>query len=616
MVTVKSNFYRTINKKWLDKAKIPKSKTSHSNFSEIQDMIDRRLKTIVSNERLFLNIIELYRRRNLDVSEVFPLITKLLKATTFEKQIALCNIYEFESPITIYISSDDKQSTKYSLCLNQGGLFLPSKEYYEDSTDDYSIFLTKLINMINKCFKSSGTKLPQIRSSSDEIIKFEKQIAKLHTTATENRDVVKTYNPIQISSSDILSKIMIHYGIPVEYHDRTVILRSKTYHNKVMKSIKSLPKQTWDDYLIISVFLSSINVMSTKFEKLFFDFYGKYLNGIQKQSPSWRKEINAVTTVVGNNVSEIYRKMYFNKKEKTDVEELIQVIKTSLQNSITNNKWMSKNTKKLALTKLHKMKTKIGYPDKPRLFSSKKSFETYFEMYIYVLNKDRLRTVRLWKTDTPVNKNEWSIKSYDVNAYYIPNDNTIVFPAGILQTPFYDLKQTVPQNFGGIGSIIGHEITHGFDDQGCHFDGDGNMNAWWSKRDMKEYKKRTNIIIKQYDTYFVKGKQINGHLTLGENLADIGGLNLAYRAMLTAIDGVSDEQKIKSKKEFMEHWAMIWRTKQTTESVMLQMTTDPHSPAEWRVNGGVSSMDDFYKLYDVTKNDKMWIDPKQRISLW
>ena len=333
------------------------------------------------------------------------------------------------------------------------------------------------------------------------------------------------------------------------------------------------------------------------------------------------RSIEFTENLLGKLLGQLYVKRYFDKKSKLKVIQMINYIKKELNNILLNNDWMAEETKKKAIEKLNKMNVKIGYSDTDEINYDLLDVSEKNHLLINLINiRSFNNNHRIKKLYEPLNKNQWFMNYHQVNAYYSPSLNEIVFPAGILQSPFFSLSQNMGFNFGGIGSIIGHEITHGFDDQGSKYDGDGNLNNWWTKEDFIKYKAKTNIVKKQYSEYEILGKKINGDLTLGENIADIGGVYISLKAFERYLkDHPKDNVKINNftpKQLFFINYANIWKSKSTDEEIKRKLIVDPHSPPIFRVNGVLRNIDDFYKEFEIKETDTLYLKYNLRVKIF
>jgi len=602
----KNNYYNYVNKKWLKETKIPSHATSWSNFNILAEQNQKRLFDLIEGDKeggVLRSIVNLYTDRN-DTSGLLEIVDRIKKAgdENVYDAFGVANSLGIDTPISIGIARDQKEAV-YTLHICQGGLTLPSVDYYEKYAPQLTEFFTKFMQKTKRYHKFS--------TSAEALVDFEKELAALHLKPVERRDVIATYNKIPISSlsDDLQHQFLVGYGFRAK-HKVTLgacIVESPKYLEKVGCLIaKHKSSNLLQDYLVAQTIMGLGGYAVKSFQKLFFDFFNHTLRGQVKQKPLWRRKVAIVSSLAGDNLGEAYRKKYFTRKDKAAVVRMIRKIKEQLSRSIETSSWMQTPTKKKALEKLRWMKMKIGYSSKPKLIKSSDVKESLLRTVLHLHKKEHLRMMGRLLRKKPV-ENKWYMHCYEVNAYYSPQDNEIVFPAGILQAPYYDKDQSDAQNYAGIGAIVGHEITHGFDDQGCRFDAEGVMNNWWTDIDFKKYEAKTKLIERQFDQYAVGGIEVNGSLTLGENIADIGGFVLAYRATK-----LSDDEK----REFMEHWALIWRNKRTTQSLEEQLLTDPHSPGEVRVNGVLSTIPDFYKLYSITEKDAMYLPEKKRSSVW
>jgi putative endopeptidase len=374
--------------------------------------------------------------------------------------------------------------------------------------------------------------------------------------------------------------------------------------------------------------------LNNSIEQTYFNFYHKTLSGVQQNKKDWIRSIEFTENLLGKLLGQLYVEKYFNQKSKSKVIQMIDYIKQELNQILSKNKWMAEETKNKAIEKLNKMNVKIGYSDIEEINYDLLDVSETNPLLINLINIRTFNTNnRINKLYEPLNRNQWFMNYHAVNAYYSPNLNEIVFPAGILQSPFFSLDQNMAFNFGGIGSIIGHEITHGFDDQGSKYDGDGNLNNWWTEQDFIKYKVKTDIVKKQYSNYQILGKNINGELTLGENIADIGGVYISLKAFerylkdypvrlkqsLSHKAKPEDNVKINNftpKQLFFINYGNIWKSKTTDEEIKRKLIVDPHSPPNFRVNGVLPHIDDFYDEFKIKKTDSLYIKYNLRVKIF
>jgi predicted metalloendopeptidase len=364
-----------------------------------------------------------------------------------------------------------------------------------------------------------------------------------------------------------------------------------------------------------------LSLCCKEYEELKFDFYGKYMSGLKEMKPLWKRAVDYINSQLGELLGLEYCNKYFTEDSKNKCDTMVRYIVEELKERLTNNDWMDDMTKKQALVKLDKMRVKIGYPTKEGrrdLSSLKLDGKSFFENHCIMNRFDSL--FNLNEIYTPKNKERFHMYPHMVNAYYSPVSNEIVFPAGILQWPFFNLNMDMSENFGAIGVVIGHEITHGFDDQGRKYDGDGNLNDWWSESVGEKYKVKTDKIRDLFDTFQVNGRNVNGSLTLGENIADLGGLSISYHAYMKYLKDYPSEDNVfdgfTSKQRFFLGFARVWCGHMRDEEMEKRIMTDPHSPAIFRVNGSLCNMQEFYDVFNVGENDKLYLDKSKRGSVW
>jgi len=451
---------------------------------------------------------------------------------------------------------------------------------------------------------------------------LERTLAEPQWTRVENRDRTKTYNKLALADAKALAPtfpwapMLDTAGVATQPE---IVVRQPTYLQALDKVFETTPLDTWKDYLALRLLTSAAPMLSTPFVQADFEFHGRTLEGREVIEERWKRGVNLVNGTLGELVGQEYVARHFPPQAKARMEELVANLKLAMGESIDNVPWMTDETKKEARAKLAHFGTKIGYPSRWRDYSAleikpddlignlRRAEE--FE-YQYDLN-------RLGK---PIDREEWRMNPQTVNAYYSATMNEIVFPAAILQPPFFSFTADDAVNYGGIGAVIGHEIGHGFDDQGRKSDGTGALREWWTPKDAEEYTRRTDRLSQQYDGYSpVEGMTINGKLTLGENIGDLGGLAVAWRAYHKSlagkpapepIDGLTAEQR------FFISYAQIWRSKEREDFLRNQIKTDPHSPAQYRLMGVLPNFDPFYQAWKVTETDKMYRAPAERVAIW
>lgn len=518
-----------------------------------------------------------------------------------------------------YVAADDKNSSMNILVFYQGGLGMPDRDYYLKN-DPATVAIQKAYQKyIQKVLQLTGSDSVTAIKQTQAIYNFEKQLALSHKTNVELRDPQSNYNKKAIAD---LQKAMPVFdwvtltktlGVKVD----SVNVSQPAFYTKVNELLTTTPVDVWQAYLKFHTIANAAAALSSDFVNARFD-YQKALTGQQKIKPRWDRIYRITDANLGDGLGQLYVKKYFTEDAKKRMLELVNNLSTSLDNRITQLDWMSDTTKQKAKDKLHAFLKKIGYTDKWRDYSKVTIEKTKFFENLKACAKNEF-AYQMSKVGNPVDKTEWGMTPPTINAYYNPTFNEIVFPAGILQFPFFDPNADDAVNYGGIGMVIGHEMTHGFDDQGAQYDKDGNLKNWWAKSDSIQFVAKSKRVIELYNSFtMLDTVHINGALTTGENMADIGGIAIAYNAFkmtkqgqdTTKIDGFTPDQR------FFISFAQIWRSKEKDETTRQLINTDPHSPASWRVLGPLMNFTPFYNAFNVKEDDKMFKTEKDRIKIW
>jgi putative endopeptidase len=522
-----------------------------------------------------------------------------------------------------YITADEKNSKYNAAYISQGGLGLPERSYYLEKSERFEKIRTAYATHITNMLVLGGTDAKQAAKDAQNIITLETALATAARTPVENRDPQKTYNKKSTAELQILSPNInwkgywATHGINNELKE--IIVGQPEFFKALSNEIKNTNIKTWQAYLRWNLLRSTSAYLSTNFTNETFDFYSKTLRGTKVQRPRWKRIQDMTNAQVGEALGKLYVARSFTPEAKQRMELMIQDIRAAFAERIKNLDWMGAETKEKALIKLNAIIYKIGYPSKWRDYSK---LDIRPDDYI----GNNLRTnvfdyqEMLSKLTKPVDKEEWGMTPPTVNAYYNPTINEIVFPAGILQPPFFDVNADDAVNYGGIGAVIAHELTHGFDDQGSQYDAEGNLKNWWTDEDLQRFKIKTDRIIAQFDEYTVLDTvHVNGALTVGENIADLGGVTIAYEALQRrwakngkpeATDGLTPEQR------FCISFAQIWRGKYRDQALLERIKTDPHSPGEYRANGTLSNFPEFYKAFDVKPGDPMRLPEAKQTTIW
>ena len=638
-IKAQDDFYKFINENWEKRTQIPSTKPAWGSFTELFEKNQDFLKEMInglkkkklsenSDEKKILTLYNSYsdmKRRNKE--GISPLKKDL------DRINGIKNIKDFEKYTievtkegggTLYswgVGPDLNSSKDNAVYLGSAGLGL-SKDYYQKETEENKKIIQEYTKYISDMLSYLGEK--NTEEKAKKIVEFEKQMAKTLLTNEESHDIKKRNNPRKV---DELSKIVKNIDLKNYLKqsgvntDKVIISQLKYYEN-LDKFLNDTNMDVIKDYLKFHLISSASGLLSDKLAERKFAFYGKYLNGQKEREILEKRALNFVSETLGEMVGKVYVEQKFPPEAKENAKEMVSYIFKAFRNRIENLTWMSSETKKKALEKLGKVTVKIGYPDKWRNFdeliiNEKDNLYTQLEGISKWSYKEELK-----KVGKPVDKTEWFMSANTVNAYYSPTGNEIVFPAGILQFPFYDYKDLGPgSNFGGIGAVIGHEITHGFDVSGANFDGDGNVKDWWSKEDKKKFDTVTEKLAEQFSGYSVAPNvNVNGKFTLTENIADLGGVNIAFDALQLYLKD-HPEKNIKENgytqnELFFMNFGRIWRQKATEEYLKNLVKSDPHSPNYFRVNGLLINIDAFHDTFKTKKGDKLYKEPKDRIKIW
>jgi putative endopeptidase len=523
-----------------------------------------------------------------------------------------------------YVDNDPGNPQRYLANLYQGGLGLPDESYYRD--EKYKQFTEQYIPYIAKMFSLAGFSETESFSIAELVFAFEKALASVHWEVVNLRDAEKTYNlrtfeQLQsISSNFNFSEWMSGSGLAETFLSEVVVM-TPSYFEGMGKLLTEENLKSIRYWLAWQVINSAAPFLSDEFVNARFDFYGKTLTGQPELKARWKRAVASTESTLGEAIGQIYVKKFFPEAAKARMDELVGWLVEAYRQSISNLDWMSDETKAKALEKLGKFNPKIGYP---------KKWKDYSDLEI---KRDdligNLRRANAWyvkeqskKIGAPIDRDEWFMTPQTVNAYYNPGFNEIVFPAAILQPPFFNMEADDAVNFAAIGGVIGHEIGHGFDDQGSKYDGDGALKSWWTDEDRKRFEDRTRILIEQYGELVPLGLdseyKVNGELTIGENIGDLGGIMIAYKAYILSLEGKEPPviNGVSANERFLYSWAQIWRGKSRDAIAIQRLATDPHSPAEFRCNQVVRNFDVYYSTFGVSEGDAMWLAPEKRVTIW
>jgi putative endopeptidase len=519
-----------------------------------------------------------------------------------------------------YVIPDDKNSTQNILVYSQAGLGLPDRDYYFKKDPGTMEVVQAYKDYVQKILMLTGDDAATAVKNEETIYELEKQMAASHRTNVDLRDPQTNYNKIAVADLDKQMPLIDWNALlnNLRIHTDSVNLSQPAYYAKVNELLKTTSPGVWKLYLRFHLADDVANALSSEFEKANFEYYGKALSGQKKMKPRWQRVYGTIDANLGEGLGQLYVKQYFTPDAKKRMQELVDNLQKAFEARINRLDWMSDSTKQKAIQKLHAFNKKVGYPDKWRDYSSVTiDRKTYFEN-IMSCGKNEY-DFEINKIGKSVDRGEWGMTPPTNNAYYNPTYNEIVFPAGILQFPMFDPASDDAMNYGGIGMVIGHEMTHGFDDQGAQYDDKGNLKNWWNSQDYDQFKAKGQQVIALYDSFIVLDSiHVNGRLTQGENTADIGGIAIAYDAFkltkegqdTAKLDGLTPDQR------FFLAFAQSWRKKVTDAALLQQVKTDPHSPGMYRVLGPLMNFTPFYSAFDIREGDQMFVPENKRIRIW
>lgn len=636
-VRAQDDFYYHVNGQWLETTEIPGDKSNYGSFTQLYDDSQKAMKAVLENAAankevkagtdefklaaFYNSYMNEAKREALGIQPLTPVLMNIDEVKAKSDLVTLMAQLRIQGgsvPFGWYVNNDAKNSSEYALYAYQSGLGLPDRDYYlkDDEKfskirEEYKAYITAVLERAN---------VENAKNAADTILALEKTIAQAQWSRVESRDATKSYNKMSISDASKLTGTfdLETYFTASGVDSTDIIVGQPSYFEKFASIYNDTDLDTWKNYLKFHFVNNYARLLNKDLVNLNFDFYSTTLRGVKEQAPLWKKTVDASNSVLGEILGKVYVKENFPPEAKARMEELVDNVILGYGVAIENLEWMSPETKLAAKEKLDKFTPKIGYPDKWKDYS-KLEIKSDDLVGNYIRFSEWSYADMTAKLGQPVDRSEWHMTPQTVNAYYNPVNNEIVFPAAILQPPFFNLEADDAVNYGAIGAVIGHELGHGFDDQGAKYDGDGNLRNWWSETDLKQFEERTAQLVAQYNEYKpFEDAAVNGELTLGENIGDLGGLTVAYTAYQLSlgetkapiIDGYTGEQR------FFMGWSQIWRRKYRDEELRNRLMTDSHSPSHYRVIGILSNMPEFYQAFDVKEGDKMYIKPEERVKIW
>jgi putative endopeptidase len=673
-VRAQDDFYRYINGPWIDSYHLPADRSRYGSFDKLAEDAEKDIRAILDDDSANAPKSQVLYRSFLDVEAletagIAPVQSELDAINSADSKDALLERLGELNPaggpdflgIAIYPNPGD--SSKNIAHVVQAGLGLPDEAYYRE--DRYEAVRSAYATMVAKFFVLSNTadSDDEAAAKAQQFLELETKIAAHHWNVVETRDEDKTYNP---ATWEELKKALPHLDLEAwvaawqKAYDAapasadqsinfasalsTVIIHEPSFLSGLDDVWNSESLEAWKTWALAHQLMARASYLNHDFEQASFDFYGKVLSGTTQIRDRWKRAVSLVNGIAGEEVGKVYVEKHFPAQSKARMETLVANLIKAYHVSITHSDWLGDDTKAKALEKLSKFSPKIGYTNHWRDYSALKVSSD-----VDLVSNVRAANIyeagyQIAKAGQPVDKDEWLMNPQTVNAYYEPTMNVIVFPAAILQPPFFDADADDATNYGGIGAVIGHEIGHGFDDQGSKYDGDGKLNDWWTATDRENFEKRTTALIEQYNSFVPfqlqqkyeeagtpdEAPHVNGAFTIGENIGDLGGVNIALKAYALSLGGTVDSADdlaqslahapagngTSAAQRFFISYASIWRSKTRDELAEQYLAIDPHSPAEFRTNGIVRNVDSFYAAFDVQPSDGMWLDSDQRVRIW
>lgn len=635
------DFYRFANGGWLDRTEIPGDEGRWSAFNELRESNNAVLLNVLNTAResgryqqgsdemkaftYYQVAMDSMKAETLGTQPLKPILQQIESITNKQEllnHMASLRMKGISPFFGMYVTTDRKQSDKTAMHVGQGGLGLPNRDYYvkEDSKSNeikqqYVTFVADMLGFI-------GYEQEQAQSAAQEIMKLESELAQASMDNVERRNPEKTYNKFAIQALDRhtpnFNWTAYFNQIGVEGVD-SVIVGQPEFFKQFDAIIGKRNLATIKDYLKWNVINDAASYLNHEIVNRNFEFYGKVLQGTDQNRPRWKRALASTNGAVGFAVGKLYVDEVFPAEAKEQAEEMVEYIKRAFANRIDNLEWMTAETKEKAHEKLNSFNVKIGFPDEWETYEDLTVGESSYYENAIAASEFKVRD-NLSKLGKPVDKDEWFMTPQTVNAYYSPTFNEIVFPAGILQPPFYNFNADAAVNFGGIGAVIGHEISHGFDDSGSRYDGKGNMKNWWSDKDLEQFQARTGQLGDQYSAYQpLDSVFVDGKFTMGENIGDLGGVAAAYDGLLLYLgdnDAPDQIQGFTPEQRFFISWATVWRSKYKDEALRNMVMTDPHSPGMYRATGPLVNIDGFYEAFNIQEGDLMYKPETERVRIW
>jgi endothelin-converting enzyme/putative endopeptidase len=637
-VRPQDDFFDHVNGKWVAETPLPADRARWGTFDMLRENAQKDVRALVEQVSAADNVeqgspaqkirdyynayIDSERPNALGVEAIRTELDRIASSQSYDNLFYLFSaygVYGVDSPIGVGVFSDLKDPDTNVVYLVESGITLPDRDYYLKDDEQFVKGRELYRAYVTRLFELAGVE--GAADKADALYALEHRLAEVQWPKEDNRDPVKTYNPHTLEQLEELApginwKVGLE-GAHIAVRERYIV-RQPSFFAGASEIITGTPLETWKDYLAFQTMDNFAPILGDDFFDAWFTFYQAGLQGIEEPEPKWKRAVNSINANMGELLGQLYVDRHYQEESRARMENMIANLVEAYRRSILELDWMSDETREQALLKLSKFNPKIGYPEQWRDYT-----------YMEIVPGDLIANVKsaatfeyqrnINKLDKPVDKTEWFMNPQTVNAYYNPAWNEIVFPAAILQPPFFNVEADDAVNYGGIGAVIGHEIGHGFDDQGRKFDGDGNLRDWWTEEDNARFEQRKQKLAAQYNSYeVIDGLTINGEFTSGENIGDLGGLGIAYKAYQLSlegqeppvIDGYTGDQR------FFLGWAQVWRSKARPEESKRLLTIDPHSPPKFRANGAAVNVDEFYAAFDVKEGDGMYLPPEERVKIW
>ena len=637
-VSPAEDFNLFVNGSWIKNNPVPSTESRWGSFNEVNDRNQTYLKEILTTASAksdhekgsnlqkigdfyytAMDSVSLNKNGVNDILDKVELINAIDNISSLVGTIAELEKSGVGGFFSYYVYSDSKSSNEHISYISQSGLSLPDKDYYLNTNEPYSTWQNEYRKHISTMLSFLGEEKTDEKANA--IYDLEKSFAQISMDRVTQRNPDTTYN--KMSYNDLKS---LNTSIDWDLYFKnlgnvtfdSVVVRQPYFITEAESILKNTSIDTWKNLLKWKLINSTSSYLSDDISQESFNFYAKTLRGAKEQKPRWKRAIETTDRSIGEILGQEYVKVAFSQEAKDQVYEMVDMLQDAYGERIKKLEWMSDETKQMALHKLSTFKRKLGYPD---VWKDLTALEIERDSYV----KNIFRTREFWKNymlnklGKPVDREEWGMTPSTVNAYYSPSKNEIVFPAGIMQPPFFDPEADAAVNFGGIGGVIGHELSHGFDDQGSKYDADGNLKNWWTDQDLEQFKLRTKQLGNQFDNYVVLDSiNVNGNLTMGENIADLGGVTMGYYAYQKYLEkyGREDIDGFTPEQRFFIGWAQVWRMNFTDQELIRRVKTDPHSPGMFRANGPLSNFVPFYEAWGVKEGDGMYRADSVRVEIW